>query len=152
MTVTIASSIPISLFQPLRALFVDTTQVGGPNWKGPDGRPPLYFVIDTGEYLPPGQTFNRDNSPFCIAAFVGSITVPMALVLLGASFARVSITRPLSRYAFPAMFAVAFAKMFLLPVIGIFMVQEMVHRGFIPKSVGSFGRYGLKAHSFWQRQ
>lgn len=45
---TVVISIPISLLQPLKALFVDTAQVDGPNWKGPDGRPPLYFIIDTG--------------------------------------------------------------------------------------------------------
>lgn len=59
----------------------------------------------------------------------------MALVLLGASFARLPMTRPFSRHAIPAMFAVAFAKMFLLPVIGVFMIQGMVHSGFIPEFV-----------------
>ncbi|KAF8582766.1 auxin efflux carrier [Ramaria rubella] len=113
-TLTLAISIPIALIQPLKALFVDTTSLGGPNFKGPDGRPPLFFIIDT-------------------ASFVGGIAVPMALILLGASFARLSVPRPISRLPLPAMFAMALAKMLVLPVIGIFMVQTMVKNGLIPR-------------------
>lgn len=46
-TLTIVVALPISLVTPLKALFVDTASVGGPDWKGPDGKPPLAFVIDT---------------------------------------------------------------------------------------------------------
>lgn len=46
--VTIAISLPIALVQHLKALFVDVSSDGGPNWKGPDGKPPLAFIIDTG--------------------------------------------------------------------------------------------------------
>lgn len=48
-TVAIAVSLPIALVDQLKALFVDISDQGGPNWKGPDGKPPLAFVIDTGE-------------------------------------------------------------------------------------------------------
>lgn len=47
-TVAIAISLPIALIQDLKALFVDVSSEGGPNWKGPDGKPPLSFIIDTG--------------------------------------------------------------------------------------------------------
>ena len=47
-TCTLAVSLPIALIQPLKALFVDVSATGGPNFKGPDGRPPLSFMIDTG--------------------------------------------------------------------------------------------------------
>jgi auxin efflux carrier family protein len=47
-TMTIAVALPIALIQQLKALFVDTTAAGGPSWKGPDGRPPLAFILDTG--------------------------------------------------------------------------------------------------------
>ncbi|KAF8513481.1 auxin efflux carrier [Gautieria morchelliformis] len=113
-TITLSVSLVIALIRPLKALFVDTTQAGGPNWKGPDGRPPLSFVIDT-------------------ATLVGGITVPMALIVLGASFARLTIPRPLSRLPIPAMVLAGLAKMFFLPVIGIFMVQAMVNKGLIPR-------------------
>lgn len=65
---------------------------------------------------------------------MGGIAIPLALVLLGASFARLRIPRPLSRLPITAMVLVAAVKMFILPVIGVFMVQAMVHRGLIDKT------------------
>ena len=43
------------------------------------------------------------------------------------------IPRPLSRLPIMAMFAAALAKMALLPVIGVFVVQGMVKGGLIPR-------------------
>ncbi|CAL1699951.1 unnamed protein product [Somion occarium] len=111
-TISLVISLPIALIQPLKALFVDVSNLGGPNWKGPDGRPPLAFVIDT-------------------ADFVGTIAIPLALIVLGASFARLAIPRPFSRLPILAMIAVALAKMLVLPVIGVFTVQAMVRGGLI---------------------
>lgn len=48
---TILISLPIALIQPLKALFVDVSGTGGPDWKGPDGKPPLAFMIDTGTHV-----------------------------------------------------------------------------------------------------
>ena len=55
----IAGSVTIALIQPLKALFVDVGSEGGPSWKGPDGRPPLAFLMDTGLSTPPlhGQMY-----------------------------------------------------------------------------------------------
>ncbi|KAK7689417.1 hypothetical protein QCA50_007209 [Cerrena zonata] len=114
-TVSLIISLPIALIQPLKALFVDVSNIGGPSWKGPDGRPPLAFVIDTAEFL-------------------GTITVPLALILLGASFARFTIPRPLSRLPIAAMVAVALAKMLVMPVIGVLMVMGMVKGGLIDEN------------------
>ncbi|KAI1790992.1 auxin efflux carrier [Ganoderma leucocontextum] len=113
-TCTLAVSLPIALIQPLKALFVDVSATGGPSFKGPDGRPPLAFMIDT-------------------ASFMGGITVPLALILLGASFARIKLPRPLSRLPMKAMFLTTMAKMALLPVIGILLVQAMTKAGFVRK-------------------
>lgn len=55
-TLTIAISLPVALIKPLKALFVDTTASGGPSWHGPDGNPPLTFVLDTGTYFSPTIT------------------------------------------------------------------------------------------------
>ena len=52
-TITLAISLPIALIAPLKALFVDISDQGGPVFLGPDGRPPLAFLIDTGASLPP---------------------------------------------------------------------------------------------------
>lgn len=73
-------------------------------------------------------------SPRPLANFVGGITIPLALILLGASFARLRVPRPLSRLPIMAMLAVSIAKMVLLPVIGVFIVQAMVQNGLIDKN------------------
>ncbi|GJE87345.1 auxin efflux carrier [Phanerochaete sordida] len=114
-TIAIAIALPIALVQDLKALFVDIASEGGPRWHGPDGKPPLAFIIDT-------------------ASFVGNIAVPLALIMLGASFARLRVPRPLSRLPLPAMLAVALVKMALLPVVGVFMVQGMTARGLIDRA------------------
>ena len=48
LNIVIAGSLCIALVQPLKALFVDVSSEGGPAWKGPDGRPPLAFIMDAG--------------------------------------------------------------------------------------------------------
>ena len=67
------------------------------------------------------------------AQFVDTIAVPLTLILLGASFARISIPRPISRLPLMAMALCALVKMALLPVIGVLLVQAMVRAGMIPK-------------------
>ncbi|KAI1795059.1 auxin efflux carrier [Ganoderma leucocontextum] len=113
-TCALAVSLPIALIQPLKALFVNVSATGGPNFAGPDGRPPLSFMIDT-------------------ANFMGGITVPLGLILLGASFARITMPRPLSRLPIMAMFLTTMAKMVILPVIGVFLVRAMTKTGLVHK-------------------
>lgn len=48
-TLSLAISIPTALIKPLKALFVDCASQECPNWHGPDNRPPLAFVMDTGK-------------------------------------------------------------------------------------------------------
>jgi hypothetical protein len=127
----ICASLCIALVQPLKALFVDVSAEGGPSWKGPDGKPPLAFLIDTGSSMP----YHGECSqliPSTIASFLGAITIPLSLVLLGASFARMKIPRPISRLPIAAILSVCFAKLVLLPIIGIFIVRAMVRGGLIP--------------------
>ncbi len=64
--------------------------------------------------------------------FVDTVAVPLALILLGASFARIKVPRPLSRLPIMAMLLVTLAKMVVLPVIGVAVVQAMVRAGLIP--------------------
>ena len=74
-TIALVVALPCALIQPLKALF---TQVDG--WTGgripnaPDDKPPLSFVLET-------------------AVFLGGITIPSALILLGASIARLEVSR-----------------------------------------------------------
>jgi hypothetical protein len=69
-TYAVALGLLFSLVQPLKALMVHTPGQHMPD--APDGLPPLHFVLDT-------------------AAYLGAITVPLALILLGASFARLKV-------------------------------------------------------------
>ncbi|KAK7467312.1 Protein M3 [Stygiomarasmius scandens] len=113
-TITLAVSLPCALVPQLKALFTDTSSIGGPNWTGPDGKPPLSFILDT-------------------ANFVGDITIPLSLIILGASFSRMSIPRPLSKLPITAMIMVTLAKTVLVPIIGVTMVEGMTKSRFIPK-------------------
>jgi hypothetical protein len=60
--------------------------------------------------------------------------VPMGLLLLGASFAQFKIPRPISRLPIAAMAATCVAKMVIIPIIGVFMIQGMTRNGLIDKS------------------
>ena len=66
------------------------------------------------------------------AQFIDTIAVPLTLILLGASFARIQAPHPLSRLPIMAMLLVTMAKMVLLPIIGVAMVQAMVRGRLIP--------------------
>ena len=77
------------------------------------------------------MTLAKFNDTLDTVQFLGEMAIPLALILLGASFARLKIPRPISRLPIAAMLAVTFAKMILLPLIGVFMVQGMVKGGMI---------------------
>lgn len=87
-TYAVCLGLLFSLVPPLKALLTPTEGTEMPD--GPDGLPPLHFVLDT-------------------AAFLGGITVPLALILLGASFARlkVSLVRGRGRLLTPGAGALA---------------------------------------------
>lgn len=73
-TWAVVLGIMFSLVQPLKALLTETSGWTGsrmPN--APDGNPPLSFILQTTTYL-------------------GAVTVPMALVVLGSSFARLEVS------------------------------------------------------------
>lgn len=58
-TTSLAISLPIALITDLKALFVDTTDQGGPSWHGPDGNPPLNFIYVSGKSPPISCFFAR---------------------------------------------------------------------------------------------
>ena len=68
-----------------------------------------------------------------IGSFVGAVAVPLALVLLGAGFARMTIPRPLTRLPLMAIFLSTMAKMVVLPVIGVFLVIAMTEGGLVER-------------------
>ncbi|KAL0578844.1 hypothetical protein V5O48_003168 [Marasmius crinis-equi] len=116
--IAIMISIPCAVIPQLKALFVLTEN--GPFWKAPDGRPPLSVIYDL-------------KRPFLkTAKSVGSLTVPLSLILLGASFARAKVPRPLSRLPIPAMLAASALKLVIIPAMGVLLVQGMVQTSLIP--------------------
>ena len=136
-TCALVVSLPIALIRPLKALFVDISASGGPDFKAPNGFPPLEFVIDTGMSVAPPPFFHippmiQADSPASPANFMGGIAVP--LILLGTSFARIKIPRPLSRLPIMmAIFTTTMVKLVILPVIGVLLVQAMTKVGLVNK-------------------
>ena len=61
-SVIVAISLFIALLDPLKALFVNFE--GGPSWEGPDGEPPLAFVIDTGSFVSSPSSTEFSDSTF----------------------------------------------------------------------------------------
>ena len=54
-------------------------------------------------------------------------------MLLGASFARIQLPRPLTRLPLMAIFLSTMAKMVMLPVIGVFLVIAMTEGGLVDR-------------------
>ncbi|GHJ84613.1 hypothetical protein NliqN6_1015 [Naganishia liquefaciens] len=115
-SISLFFALPISLVQPLKALFVNVE-----GWSGgripfsPDGKPPLNWLLDT-------------------ASFLGQICIPLGLILLGASFARLDLPKPLWKLPIAAIVAVTVAKMVILPVIGVLMTESLSnHTSLYPK-------------------
>lgn len=97
-------SLPLALVPTLKSLFVYSTDTNF-HPTAPDGKPPLAVLYDT-------------------AAFVGAASVPLGLVVLGASVAKMVIPRPISRLPMASIGAMAIVKLVLLPVFGYLLVEE----------------------------
>ncbi|KAL7411983.1 auxin efflux carrier [Mrakia frigida] len=116
-TLSLLAAIIIALVPPLKALFVPNVE----GWTGtkiklaPDGRPALAFIQET-------------------AVFIGAICVPGALILLGASFARLKVPKTWSALPIGAMLATTATKLVILPIIGVSFVQGLsAHTSLYPK-------------------
>jgi hypothetical protein len=91
-TWSVAAGLLCSLVQPLKALLAPTDGWTGarmPN--APDGNPPLFFLLDT-------------------AAYIGALTVPLGLMLLGSSFARLQLPARIRDAPISANIAMAISK------------------------------------------
>lgn len=94
--ISIITSFPIAVVPPLKALFVPT----GSGPQGPDGLPPLSFILDT-------------------ASFIGAASVPLGLICLGSALGRLKIPRPWTHLPLGAIGMFSIAKLFVLPVLGV---------------------------------
>ncbi|OCF33836.1 membrane protein [Kwoniella heveanensis BCC8398] len=113
----IVMGILCSTIKPVKALFVNTVD----GYSGtvipfaPDGNPPLSFIADT-------------------ATFLGGISIPCGLMLLGASFGRLKMPKKWSDIPFGAIIAMTVFKMVILPIFGVFFIQALRdHSNLFPK-------------------
>ena len=109
LTIAIIVSFIISLIPPLKALFVPLTHEDGTPVIpfAPDGTPPLSFLLDT-------------------ATFLGNASVPLGLICIGASLAKLKIPRRGKDLPLGAISALAFGRLILQPVIAVFIMQALV--------------------------
>ena len=128
----VAISLLIALVDSLKALFVSFE--GGPSWNGPDGKPPLAFVIDTGSSIPLFIFAEFSDAVRWLrkAKLIGAICVPMTLFLLGVSFARMDVRlNRESGLPISSLLSVCVSKMIIMPVIGFFITRAMITGGLI---------------------
>ncbi|PRQ74237.1 Auxin efflux carrier [Rhodotorula toruloides] len=113
-TISLVAALVCALVKPLKALF---TTVPDYSWHptAPDGNPPLAILLDT-------------------ATFIGNGSVPLGLMVLGSTLGRMRIPRPISRLPLGSIFALALAKVVLLPIIGFVFVRGLAtHTGLVNK-------------------
>jgi len=110
-SITICLCLPISLVPQLKALFVQVPSVHMP--PAPDGQPPLAFIQD-------------------IATFIGAASIPIGLICLGSSLARLNV--PLNQWrTLPvgAIMSMTIGKLIIIPVIGVLICKGLVQSGVI---------------------
>ncbi|KDR79028.1 hypothetical protein GALMADRAFT_224281 [Galerina marginata CBS 339.88] len=113
-SITILVSFPIALIPKLKALFVEVPGTYMP--PAPDGQPPLAFILDA-------------------TSFVGAASVPLGLVCLGSSLARLNIPRKGQWKNLPlgAITWIAIAKMVVMPVLGVLICEGLTNVGVISR-------------------
>lgn len=113
-SVTIILSFLIALVPKLKALFVEVPGTYIPS--APDGQPPLAFILDS-------------------TTFVGAASVPLGLICLGSSLARLNWPKKGEWKKLPlgAISWVAISKMVVMPVLGVLICEGLTNVGFISK-------------------
>ncbi|KAM0791143.1 hypothetical protein ACM66B_005629 [Microbotryomycetes sp. NB124-2] len=109
--ISLLLSLVIALVPQIKTLFVysaDTT------WHpvAIDGQPPLSILYST-------------------ASFLGAAQVPIGLLVLGASLAKIQVPRPVSKLPWTSILSMSFVRLCLLPIIGFFFVNGLSRRGVI---------------------
>lgn len=113
-SLSIILSFPIALITPFKALFVPIVNSPIPN--GPDGLPPLSFLLDT-------------------ATFIGGASVPLGLICLGSALARLKMPRSQwSSLPLGAMSSLAAGKLILSPILGVLICQGLTKVGLIDEN------------------
>ncbi|GAA5939058.1 uncharacterized protein JCM15063_004408 [Sporobolomyces koalae] len=114
-TISLVCSIVIGVVPELRNLFVPPEASGSRfSPRAPDGLPPLATLYDA-------------------ASFIGAASVPLGLIVLGASIATIEIPRPVTRLPLTSMVAMAIVKLAILPIFGFFFVKGLVKAGIVDR-------------------
>jgi predicted permease len=113
-TIALVLACPISVIIPLKALFVPLQNANGdPVIRfAPDGAPPLAFILDT-------------------ATFLGSASVPLALMCLGAALAKLKVPKGIRGLPLGAILSLTMGRLVLQPIIAVAMVGGLVRAGLI---------------------
>jgi len=113
-SIAIFISFPVALIPKLKALFVVVPGTYMPS--APDGQPPLAFVMDT-------------------TSFIGAASVPLGLICLGSSLARLPIPKKGEWRTLPlgAISSLAVGRTLLMPVIGVLICEGLTNAGIIPE-------------------
>jgi predicted permease len=108
---------PISIITPLKALFVPLQNSNGNPVIpfAPDGAPPLAFILDT-------------------ATFLGSASVPLALMCLGAALAKLKLPKGIRELPLGAILALTIGRLVLQPIIAVVTVDGLVKVGLIDEA------------------
>jgi hypothetical protein len=116
-TVALLLACPISVITPLKALFVPVKNANGSLVIpfAPDGAPPLAFILDT-------------------TTFLGTASVPLALICLGASLAKLKIPKGIRELPLGAISALTIGRLVLQPIIAIVTVEGLVTAGLIDEA------------------
>lgn len=105
-SVSLIISIAVAMAPPLKALFVKTLFYMP---SAPDKQPPLSFVMD-------------------IASYVGNASVPLGLLMIGATIARLQVDKMPSGFWKTAL-GVTVTRLIVLPIIGVCISLGFHHGG-----------------------
>lgn len=111
-TISLICSIVIGVVPFLRNLFVPAEALSRFSPLAPDGNPPLSTIYEA-------------------AAFIGAASVPLGLIVLGASIATIQVPRPITRLPLISMLTMAIVKLAIVPIFGFFFVRALVKSGIV---------------------
>ena len=114
-TIALVLACPISVIPPLKALFVPPQNASSLIPLAPDGAPLLAFILDT-------------------ATFLGSASVPLALICLGAALAKLKNPKGIRGLPVGAILSLTIGRLVLQPIIAIATVEGLVRVGLIKEA------------------
>lgn len=105
-SLSLITALIVALSPPLKALFVPTSF---PMPNAPDGQPPLSFVID-------------------ITSYVGAASVPIGLLLLGATIARLKVKKVVPGF-WKTVVMITAVRLVIMPIFGVGLTTGIAKAG-----------------------